>query len=61
MSSGTYTIEALGGGRSRRIIEGDLELRVRIVKKVAERLILAELRKAFDAEAATLRDMATLI
>jgi hypothetical protein len=61
MSSGTYTIEALGGGRSRRIIEGDLELRVRIVKKVAERLILAEVRKAFDAEAATLRDMATLI
>jgi hypothetical protein len=60
-SSGTYTIEALGGGRSRRVVEGDLELRVRVVKRMAERLILAEVRKAFDAEAATLRDMATLI
>jgi hypothetical protein len=60
-SAGSYTIEALGGGRSRRIIEGDLELHVRLVKPMAERLILAEVRKAFDAEAATLRDMATLI
>jgi hypothetical protein len=60
-SSGTYAIEALGGGRSRRIIEGNLELRVRVVRQMAERLILAEVRKAFDAEAATLRDMATLI
>jgi hypothetical protein len=60
-SSGTYAIEPLGGGRSRRIIEGDIELRVRLVKQVAERLILAEVRKAFDAEAATLREMATLI
>jgi hypothetical protein len=61
VSSGTYTVEALGGGRSRRIVEGDLELRVRVVRQMAERLILAEVRKAFDAEAATLRDMATLI
>jgi len=60
-SSGTYTIEALGGGRSRRVVEGDLELHVRVVRQVAEKLILAEVRKAFDAEAATLRDMATLI
>lgn len=60
-SSGTYTIEALGGGRSRRVIAGNLELRVRVVRQMAERLILAEVRKAFDAEAATLRDMATLI
>jgi len=60
-SSGTYTIEALGGGRSRRLVAGDLELHVPIVKQLAERLILGEVRKAFDAEAATLRDMATLI
>ena len=46
--------------RSRRIVSGDLELRVRVVRQMAERLILAEVRKAFDAEAATLRDMATL-
>jgi len=28
---------------------------------MAERLILSEVKKAFEAEAATLRDMATLI
>ena len=60
-ASGTYVIEPLGDGRSRRIAEGSLELRVRVVRQVAERLIVNEVRKAFDVEAATLRDMATLI
>jgi uncharacterized protein DUF2505 len=60
-SSGTYQVENLGGGRSRRIIKGDLELRVRVVRQMAERLIVSEVKKAFEAEAATLRDMATLI
>ncbi len=60
-ATGTYSIEALGDGRSRRTVRGDLELRVRVVRQVAERLIVAEVRKAFEAEAATLRDMATLV
>jgi hypothetical protein len=60
-SSGTYEIQPLGGGRCRRIIRGHLELHVRIVRQMAERLIIGEVRKAFEAEAATLRDMATLI
>ena len=60
-SSGTYEIQALGGGRSRRIVRGELELRVRVVRQMAERLIVSEVKKAFEAEAATLRDMATLI
>ena len=60
-SSGTYVIEGLGGGRSRRVVDGTLQVHVRLVRQVAERLIVAEVRKAFDAQAATLRDMATLI
>lgn len=60
-ASGTYVVEALGGGRSRRVVAGDIELRVRIVRQMAERLIVGEVKKAFEAEAATLRDMATLI
>jgi hypothetical protein len=60
-ASGTYEIQPLGGGRSRRVIRGQLELRVRVVRPMAERLIVAEVKKAFEAEAATLRDMATLI
>ena len=35
--------------------------KVRVVRQVAERLIVSEVRKAFEAEAATLRDMATLV
>ncbi len=60
-ATGTYRIEPLGDGRSRRTVEGSLELRVRVVRQVAERLIYGEVKKAFEAEAATLRDMATLI
>jgi hypothetical protein len=60
-ATGTYNIEALGDGRSRRVVRGDLELRVRVVRQVAERLMVGEVKKAFEAEAATLRDMATLI
>ncbi len=60
-ATGTYAIEALGDGRSRRVVHGDLELRVRVVRQVAERLIVNEIKKAFEAEAATLREMATLI
>lgn len=60
-AAGTYAIEELGDGRSRRVIKGDLELRVRVVRPMAERLIFSEVKKAFEAEAATLRDMATLI
>lgn len=60
-ATGSYEIQELGGGRSRRVVQGELELRVRVVRQVAERLIVGEVRKAFEAEAATLRDMATLI
>ena len=60
-STGTYELQPLGNGRSRRVIRGDLELRVPVVRRMAERLIFAEVKKAFEAEAATLRDMATLI
>lgn len=68
---GAYVLEGLGDGRSRRVVEGDIELRVRVgalgaatlgvVRQVAERLIVNEVKKAFEGEAATLRDMATLV
>ena len=59
-SRGTYEIEPLEGGRSRRTIRGEVQLRVRVVRQVAERLIVNQVKKAFEAEAATLRDLATL-
>ena len=44
-----------------RTVEGELALRVPIVQKMAERAILGEVRRMFDAEAETLREMATLV
>jgi hypothetical protein len=60
-ASGTYRILPLGDGRAKRIVEGTLELRVPLVRNVAERMIVSEVKKTFEAEAATLREMATLI
>jgi hypothetical protein len=60
-ATGTYRITSLGDGRTKRVVEGTLELRVPVVRQVAERMILGEVRKTFEAEAAILRDLATLI
>jgi hypothetical protein len=60
-AKGTYELVALGQGRTRRVVRGDVEIRVTpLVRKMAERMIVGEVRKTFDAEAATLRDLATL-
>jgi hypothetical protein len=60
-ASGKYEIVALGNGRAKRIVTGELSLAVPVMKGVAERMIVGEVKKTFEAEAATLRDMATLI
>jgi hypothetical protein len=60
-ASGTYELIALGEARTRRIVRGEIELRVSpIFRKVGLRMILGEVRKTFDAEAAVLHDLATL-
>lgn len=59
-AQGTYVLSSLASGRTRRTVQGQLDLRVPLVQKVAEKLIVAEVRKIFDAEADTLRDLATL-
>ncbi len=59
-AKGTYVLEALGSGRSRRTVRGSVELHVPLVKMVAEKLIVAEVKKTFAAEAETIRDLATL-
>jgi hypothetical protein len=57
---GTYSIVARGQGCA-RIVKGDLDLVVPVVRSVAERLIVNEVRKIFEAEAITLRGLSTLI
>lgn len=60
-AKGTYRLVAVGEGKSRRVVEGDVELRVPVVSKMGERVILARVKKAFETEAETLREMATLV
>lgn len=60
-ASGTYALTTLASGRTRRTVSGTIELRVPVVRQVAEKLVVAEVRRTFDAEADTLRDMADLV
>jgi len=57
---GTYRLERCVNGRTRRTVVGDLEIRVAVLGRVVERMALAEVRKTYDAEASTLRALATL-
>jgi hypothetical protein len=59
-ASGTYVLTTLASGRTRRTVSGSIELRVPVVRQVAEKLIVGEVQRMFDAEADTLRDLATL-
>jgi hypothetical protein len=59
-ASGSYTLTSLDSGRTRRLVAGKLELRVPLVRQVAEKLILSEVKKMFEAEAEALRDLANL-
>ncbi|MDB4940891.1 MAG: hypothetical protein JWP97_425 [Labilithrix sp.] len=61
VARGTYTLSQLGSGRTRRTVAASLELHVPLVRGVAEKLIVSEVRKMFDAEAETLRELATLV
>lgn len=60
-ANGTYELTTLDSGRTKRTISGTIELRVPVLRQVAEKMIVAEVRKTFDAEAETLRDLATLV
>ncbi len=59
-AEGTYSVVPRGEG-SARVIRGEIALEVPLVRQVAERMILSEVKKTYDAEAATLRDLATLV
>lgn len=60
-SSGSYLLEPLETGRTRRTVRGTLDLNVSLARGVAEKLVYSELvKKTFEAEAATLRELATL-
>jgi hypothetical protein len=61
-AKGTYRLEAAPDGRTRRTVQGYLEISVPVpmLGGIVERMALAEVRKTYDAEAETLRRLATL-
>lgn len=61
IASGTYQLASLDSGRTKRTIAGNVELRVPVLRQVAEKLIVGEMKKMIDAEAEALRDLATLV
>jgi len=59
---GTYSLVSGGNGVTRRVVKGEVDLNVpRVMKTLGERVIVAEVKKTFDAEAEILRGLATLV
>lgn len=59
VSEGTYHLEPIAGGRTRRTVHGTLEIKLALVGAIAERMALSEIKKTYDAEAETLRRLAS--
>lgn len=60
-ASGTYGLTHLASGRTKRVVSGTIDVRIPVFRQVVEKLVLAEVRRTFDAEAETLRELATLV
>jgi len=59
-AEGTYHLEPLSDGRTRRTVVGDVEVKVKVVGKLVERIALVELKRAYEAEADALRSLCAL-
>jgi hypothetical protein len=59
-SEGTYKLTTLPDGRTRRTVVGEFEVKLPVLGAVIERLAMAEVRRTYDAEADTLKQLTTL-
>jgi hypothetical protein len=59
-AKGSYRLISLGDARTRRVVKGELELKVPFFRERAEKMILGEVKKTFEAEAESLRELAIL-
>jgi len=57
---GDYQLDPLADGRTRRTVRGDVRVDLKVVGSVVERIAVAELRKAFSAEAEALGSLSTV-
>ena len=60
-AGGKYQLDPLGDGRSRRTVIGHMPIGWRVIGPMVERLALAELRKAYAAEAEALQSLCSLV
>ncbi|WP_437675224.1 DUF2505 family protein [Sorangium sp. So ce131] len=58
-AEGTYRLDRLPDGRTRRRVDGDIQIRLRVLGPLVERLAVAEVQRTYDAEADTLRELVT--
>jgi uncharacterized protein DUF2505 len=59
-AGGTYRLDPLEDGRTRRTVKGDIAIGLALIGSMVERLAVAELRRAYDAEADVLRALCSL-
>jgi hypothetical protein len=59
-AEGTYELDPLSDGRTRRTVSGDLAIHLRLIGPIVERIAVGELRRAYDAEALALRKLCSL-
>jgi hypothetical protein len=59
-AKGTYQLDPIEDGRTQRTVNGDISVGLKLIGRVVERLAVAELRRAYDAEADALRSLCEL-
>lgn len=60
-SGGRYQLDPLSDGRCRRTVVGHMDIGLRMIGPMVERLAIAELRKAYAAEAEALLSLCSLV
>jgi hypothetical protein len=59
-AKGHYALAPIANGRTRRTVSGVLAISLKLIGSTIERIAIAELRKAYQAEADALRALCTL-
>lgn len=59
-SEGTYKLTMLPDGRTRRTVVGELSVNVPVLGAIIERAALSEVKRTYDAEADSLKQLTTL-
>ena len=59
-AKGTYQLDPLSDGRTRRTVAGDIFVKLKLIGKMVERVAIAEMRKMCAAEAEALEALCSL-